>query len=399
MAESRQERNRRLRAEKRQKMIQGMLKRPEPVAPPEETGPFSGPEFDAYKDQGEYGVYLRFEFVLDPTTKKNQIWAYWTHDFTPDFSDAKQFGTIQKIPGVLSTEFNRLLDNLIEKEKYVHIYVDSETLAKDQESFKKLENFLEQWYTGSEELNWEFGSPRQISQEPINVAPKEVKSPSVSPEKYKEYQEQIIKQIRQSKTLYNKYTAASVDSRKKAQDIGIDALARGYDVYSAMEEVTDFLDTVAPLKEGNMPSQPTDIRKLMNVLNELEVAEPTVARPPALDKEESPTDKPGGFNVVIFDDPVTPGYVVWEALMAVLRISQEEAIRRTTAAHDTGAVVATYSQEDVAQTIADRIMAHAQANTNWDFLRNLPNVPRYPRGPGGYQGPWPLQAEVMPAGN
>jgi ATP-dependent Clp protease adapter protein ClpS len=166
-----------------------------------------------------------------------------------------------------------------------------------------------------------------------------------------------------------------------------------------MEEVTDFLDTVAPLKERNMPSQPTDIRKLMNVLNELEVAEPTVARPPALDKEESPTDKPGGFNVVIFDDPVTPGYVVWEALMAVLRISQEEAIRRTTAAHDTGAVVATYSQEDVAQTIADRIMAHAQANTNWDFLRNLPNVPRYPRGPGGYQGPWPLQAEVMPAGN
>ena len=123
-------------------------------------------------------------------------------------------------------------------------------------------------------------------------------------------------------------------------------------------------------------------------INELEVTD----RPPVKQPVEIPLNEPGGFNVVILNDPVTPAEVVVEALVSAVGLSRGDAMRRMMKAHRGGwRVVATYASSDVAETIAERIMAHAQSNTNYDHYRRY--IP-----PRGYFDPWPLRAEVMEAG-
>jgi hypothetical protein len=60
-------------------------------------------------------------------------------------------------------------------------------------------------------------------------------------------------------------------------------------------------------------------------------------------------------------------------------------------AHQGGwAAIASYASKDIAETIADRIMAHAQNNTRYEHYRTHPHF-------RNFQGPWPLHAEVMDA--
>jgi ATP-dependent Clp protease adapter protein ClpS len=130
-------------------------------------------------------------------------------------------------------------------------------------------------------------------------------------------------------------------------------------------------------------------------ISELEV----VDRPPVRGVKEIPLNKPGGFNVVVLNDLVTPGEVVIEAMMSVLGLPRAEAMRRVMKAHKGGwAVCATYASADVAETKAELLMAHCRRNTNWDEYRTAPGIPRYPNGPGGFKGPWPTTFEVMEAG-
>jgi ATP-dependent Clp protease adapter protein ClpS len=121
-------------------------------------------------------------------------------------------------------------------------------------------------------------------------------------------------------------------------------------------------------------------------------------RPPVTIPKEIELDKPGGFNVMLLNDPVTPAEVVVEALMSVLGLSQQGAIKRMMRAHRGGwHVVATYASADIAESVANKLTNHCHHNTNYDHYRTNPNVPKYPRGPGGYQGDWPTQFEVMEA--
>ena len=130
-------------------------------------------------------------------------------------------------------------------------------------------------------------------------------------------------------------------------------------------------------------------------IDELEV----VDRPPVKQPKEIELDKPGGFNVVLLNDPVTPYEVVLEALRSVLGLSESGAYKRMMRAHRGGwHVVATYASADVAETVAERLMAHCRGNKKYDRYRTDPRVPRYPLGPGGFQGSWPTKFEVMEAG-
>jgi ATP-dependent Clp protease adapter protein ClpS len=124
-----------------------------------------------------------------------------------------------------------------------------------------------------------------------------------------------------------------------------------------------------------------------------------IDRPKApVQPKEIELDKPGGFNVCVLNDQITPAEVVVEALMAAVGLSREAAMRRMMRAHRNGwHVVATYASADVAETIADRIMAHARGNTNYDHYRTHPAIPaNHPIK--RHHGPWPLTAEVMEAG-
>lgn len=140
-----------------------------------------------------------------------------------------------------------------------------------------------------------------------------------------------------------------------------------------------------------------DLKRIKRLagLQEAEVLD----RPPVKQPQEIELDKPGGFNVVLLNDKVTPYEVVVEALMSVLGLSHQGAMKRMMRAHRGGwYVVATYASSDVAETMADRLTMHCRSNKNYDRYRSMPGVPRYPNGPGGYQGPWPTTFEVMEAG-
>jgi ATP-dependent Clp protease adapter protein ClpS len=74
-----------------------------------------------------------------------------------------------------------------------------------------------------------------------------------------------------------------------------------------------------------------------------------------------PLETPGGANVGILNDPVTPFNVVVEAVMAGTGLSESEATRRMVQAHTTGrAAVASYASRDLAETVAGRIEANAR---------------------------------------
>ena len=112
-----------------------------------------------------------------------------------------------------------------------------------------------------------------------------------------------------------------------------------------------------------------------------------------LDREEVPMHRPGGFTVMILNDDKTPVEVVVEAVMYGTGLSPEEAMRRVEQAHNGGwAAVASYGSEDLAETVAEKIMRHARQNTRYDRYRSHPHF-------RNFNGPWPLSAEVMAAGD
>jgi ATP-dependent Clp protease adapter protein ClpS len=116
---------------------------------------------------------------------------------------------------------------------------------------------------------------------------------------------------------------------------------------------------------------------------------PVLNRPPA--EKEKAYDFPGGATVMILNDDKTPGEVVVDAIVAGTGMPASEAFKRMMRAHQGGwAPVASYSSKDMAETVADRIMRHAQRNSNYDHYRQHPHF-------RNFSGPWPLQAEVMDA--
>jgi ATP-dependent Clp protease adapter protein ClpS len=137
-----------------------------------------------------------------------------------------------------------------------------------------------------------------------------------------------------------------------------------------------------------------NIRELISIVEagEADVIDrpPVHHRPPEQQRQEVPVHLPGGWTVVILNDPVTPFEVVIEAIVAATRLSPDEAVRRMHKAHTQGwAAIASYASKDMAETIADRIMRHAQQNDRYDKYR--PHIP--------YNDPWPLSAEVIEAGD
>jgi len=115
---------------------------------------------------------------------------------------------------------------------------------------------------------------------------------------------------------------------------------------------------------------------------------PVIDKPPVQQKKEVPLYIPGGATVVIMNDNVTPFEVAVEAVVHGTGLSIDEASRRILNAHRNGwSPVASYGSRDIAETVADKIMSHAQNNNRYDEYRPL--IP--------HNGPWPLQAEVLDA--
>ena len=114
----------------------------------------------------------------------------------------------------------------------------------------------------------------------------------------------------------------------------------------------------------------------------------TIEKPPAAQKKDAPAEVPGGATVMLLNDDKTPFEVVIEAIQYGTGFSAAEAMKRCMRAHTGGwCPIASYGSADIAQSVADKIMRHAQGNGNYDHYRPLVN----------HQGPWPLTCEVMDA--
>jgi ATP-dependent Clp protease adapter protein ClpS len=115
----------------------------------------------------------------------------------------------------------------------------------------------------------------------------------------------------------------------------------------------------------------------------------TPVKTPATVTKELPLNDPTGWNVMILNNPVTPAEVVVEAIMAAVGLSKPAAMKRMLRAHKGGwVVVATYGSKDMAETVASKIENHAAANGGYDHYRQFVK----------HNGPWPLDTEVMKAG-
>ena len=129
------------------------------------------------------------------------------------------------------------------------------------------------------------------------------------------------------------------------------------------------------------------LRDYINIIENADVLD----REKVTQKQETPYDHPGGATVMILNDDKTPGEVVVEAIVAGTGMPPAEAFKRMMRAHQGGwAAVASYASADMAETVADKIMRHAQQNKNYDHYRQHPHF-------RGFSGPWPLAAEVMDA--
>lgn len=107
---------------------------------------------------------------------------------------------------------------------------------------------------------------------------------------------------------------------------------------------------------------------------------------------EVPDKKPGGWTVMILNDNMTPAEVVVDAIVDVIGMSASEAYRKMMQAHEGGwAAIKSYGSKDLAETKAEALMAHARANDKYEQYRRHPHF-------RNFQGPWPLTAEVMEAG-
>lgn len=215
-------------------------------------------------DGPEYGVYVRFAYTKIPRFKNKQLNAYWTHDLSQEFSDAKSFGNVKPIEYPSSQSFLNLIKDLITKERYVHIYVETSTIAKDPAGFKKLEQYLNRYKKNRGDLNWEFGDPVTRS-DLSNTQPKTIPTSSdINPQKKKEYQQELLNAIRADKELYSKYTSMDVATRTEIQNVGLKLLAKGVDTFSIIQDLKDVLDINSKISES------ARIRKIINILNRLE---------------------------------------------------------------------------------------------------------------------------------
>jgi len=96
--------------------------------------------------------------------------------------------------------------------------------------------------------------------------------------------------------------------------------------------------------------------------------------------------KPGGWNLVLYNDSITPGQAVYEGLQSVLGMNEGEINRVIYECHSRGkSVLATYAIEDKALKMRDQLKHSIDNNRN------------YPGGNGTY-GPWNVRLEVLKAG-
>ena len=210
-------------------------------------GAFAGPEFDAFREPEadpteSKGVVLRFQSRKSKTSGRPTVYAYWAHDYAPDFSDCDALGTTREVYEVYSYATFDLVDELVGKEHNVSILIDQLINQQFPADVKKLEKWSTskantKKYNGS--LNFEIDDSATQSKPiaaPVTVPTADVRIPNADA-----LSAQIIAKIRSNPQLMAKYTAADKEVREKALKAGVVTLHKFKDIDDAVDDVDAML--------------------------------------------------------------------------------------------------------------------------------------------------------------
>lgn len=206
----------------------------------QQTGPFSGPEFDALRDIEDptesKGVVLRFHVAQHSKTGNPIVYGYWSHDYAPDFNDAKQLGSIRPLGELYSPITIDLIKELIKKEHNVNIFIDPKINSQLSKSVKMLSGWSAKnasKFNGA--LDFEIGSEPAKSQDVkklVNVPTANVRIPNED-----ELARQIIYIVRRNPELMTKYMSAPSNDKVKALKAGVVTLHKTGDLDSALDDL------------------------------------------------------------------------------------------------------------------------------------------------------------------
>lgn len=370
------------------------------------NSPFDDPRLDQYKDKDEeneeYGVYLKFRCT--DSKGMHVCFAYWSDNHNATFEDVggntspQQTSGRKSITNPNSKELFLLIQQLLKFHQYVNIVVDQKNMAVFPNEFRILEKILQEYYGDNENVYLEFPSGEAPAKKPVEKRTSQVTSPVVlSKSDIFDLQKQIMSGIRTTQSINTKFIESDPTVRNKAIDVGVKALQRGYTLDDALDEVESVLDGTIKeeyIDEFAKSSKSLDkdddgdstvIDRPESDVKDLSSARDQLLRIMKLAGQEGEGEKPAGWNLVLYDDPVTPGSAVIDGLKSVMSMNRAQIERVINECTRGGkSVLATYAIEDKALSMRDRLKSAIDNNRNY-------------YGGNGTYGPWNVRLEVIKA--
>jgi len=202
------------------------------------NNPFDSPELQQYQyvPDDDSGVALRFAVDKHPNTGNPVVFAYWAHNETMSYNDAKGLGTRQSVGEIYSPQTTALISQLIQSEGAVKVIIDQDIAKKFSKEAKKLEKWVQskedkKGYEGF--LYLEYDTPVATKSVAAPAATTAAQNISIAPE----LQQQIMVGLRKNKELYSRYEAATPQQRKAALNAAVQYFYKAKDLDGALDEI------------------------------------------------------------------------------------------------------------------------------------------------------------------
>jgi len=194
---------------------------------------FAGMDMSSFVDQADdsEGTILRFHPV------GNKLYGYWTSSYASDFNDAKGMNNVADFTNIDDALLDKI-GNVIDTYGHILFSIDPSVSKHFDLQISRLVRILPRDFDGEFDIEWVKPTKASTAAPAVSSAPKA--SPATIPNR-QELQQQVMNALRSNALLANKYKTSSPEVRQQALDTGIKALHKGYDIYSALEEIEELL--------------------------------------------------------------------------------------------------------------------------------------------------------------
>jgi hypothetical protein len=160
-----------------------------------------------------------------------------------------------------------------------------------------------------------------------------------------------------------------------------------YNFAISRKTLNEFAGMSKSMDDNEVIDKPDVVDRPNTDVNDLGDARKELLRIMKLAGQGDTEKKPAGWNLVLYDDPVTPGEAVIEGLRSVMNFGDGDIARvLRDIVQNQQSVLGVYAIEDRALKLRDALK------------RFVDNNNRYIGG-DGTRGPWDLQVEVLKAGD